>query len=272
MEKIIIKPAKILEGFDLKELWKYRELLYFLTLRNLKVRYSQTTIGVLWVIIQPVLTMLIFSVLFGRFAKLPSDGVPYTIFVFVALLPWNLFSAAISGAGASLVLNRSLISKVYFPRIIVPMAKVMESMIDFCISCVVLFFLTLFYKIIPTQTIIFLPLFILWALVLSLGVGFWISALSVKYRDVIHALPFLAQIWLYVSPVAYALSLIPEKWHMIYAINPVAGIIEGFRWSLLGKRADMAVILSPSLVVTFIIFITGIIYFSNTDKVFADII
>ena len=272
VEKTVIEPSERIEVFNFRELWEYRELLCFLTWRNLKVRYSQTVIGVLWVVMQPVLTMLVFSVLFGRFAKLPSEGAPYTIFVFVALLPWNLLATATSGAGVSLVVSRNLISKVYFPRIIVPIAKVMESVIDFCISCVVLFCLMLFYRIFPGINVLFLPFFILWTLVLALGVGIWLSALNVKYRDVNYAIPFLVQIWLYASPVAYTLNLVPKKWHWMYSLNPMVGIIEGFRWSLLGKGVGLVTVFPISLAVTFAIFITAITYFSNSEKTFADII
>lgn len=272
MQKILIEPAKRWQNFNFKELYEYRELLYFLTWRNLKVRYSQTIIGVLWVIIQPVMTMLIFSILFGRFAKLPSEGFPYTIFVFSALLPWNLFAGSLSGASTSLVNNRNLISKIYFPRIIIPIARVLENLVDFCISCFILFILMGLYGILPTKSIIIVPFFTLWVMILSLGAGFWLSALNVKYRDVGHAVPFLMQIWLYVSPVAYAFSLIPKKWHWLYSLNPMVGIIEGFRWSLLGKGVDLTVVLPISLIVSFIIFITGAVYFINTENTFADII
>lgn len=272
MENTLIKPSEKFEGFNFKELWEYRELLYFLVRRNIKIRYSQTFIGVLWVVLQPVAIMLIFSIIFGRFAKLPSEGVPYAILVFSALLPWNLFASAISGAGTSLVMNRNLVTKIYFPRIIIPVAKVIESMLDFCISCIILFGMMVFYKIVPGRAILILPFFILWTIILALGVGFWLSALNVKYRDVTHATPFLVQIWLYVSPVAYSFSLIPKKWLWIYSLNPMVGIIEGFRWSLLAKGSDFITIFPTSLIITCIIFITGVMYFCKTEKTFADII
>jgi len=272
MHKTLIKNSTRPAWFNLGELWECRELLYFLIRRNIKIRYSQTFIGVLWVVLQPVTTMLIFSVIFGRFAKLPSEGVPYTMLVFSALLPWNLFAGAMSGASTSLVMNRNLVTKIYFPRIIVPMAKVIESMLDFCISFVILLGMMLFYKIPINRAIVALPVFILWVVILALGAGFWASALNVKYRDVTYAIPFLAQIWLYVSPVAYSLSLIPRKWQGIYSLNPVVGIIECFRWSLLAKEFDFMTVLPVSFIMTLIIFITGVMYFCHTEKTFADII
>ena len=272
MEKTVICPPKRLGIFNFKELWEYRELLYFLTWRNLKVRYSQTMVGVLWVVIQPVLTMLIFSILFGRFARLPSEGFPYTIFAFSALLPWNLFANSLTGASTSLVNNRNLISKVYFPRIIIPIARVLENLVDFCVSCFILFILMGLYGILPTKSIIIAPFFILWVVMLTLGAGFWLSALNVKYKDVTYAVPFLMQIWLYASPVAYAFSLIPKKWHWLYSLNPMVCVIEGFRWSILGKDIDLAAIFPLSLTITFIIFITGLVYFTSTENTFADII
>lgn len=272
MAVIIIKPAKKWQGINFRELWESRELVYFFTRRNLKVRYSQTIIGVIWVVLQPVLMMLIFSVFFGRFAKLPSDGFPYTVFVFSALLPWNLFASSINGSSTALVSNRNLVSKVYFPRIIMPMARVLESLVDFCISFFILFILMRIYGVLPAKSTIFVAFFILWAVVLALGVGFWLSALNVKYRDVTYAVPFLIQVWFYVSPVGYSLSIIPEKWHWLYSLNPLVGVIEGFRWSLLGGGRSLPAVLLTSLFTTCIIFITGVIYFSNTENTFADVI
>ncbi|MCX5713096.1 MAG: ABC transporter permease, partial [Candidatus Omnitrophica bacterium] len=202
----------------------------------------------------------------------PSEGLPYTILVFSGLLPWNLFAASVSGAGTSMVVNRNLVTKIYFPRVIVPMAKVFESLLDFFISCVILIAMMLFYKIIPGRAIIIFPLLVLWAVVLSLGVGFWLSALNVKYRDVTYATPFLIQIWLYVSPIAYSLTLIPEKWRLLYFFNPMVGIIESFRWVLFGKGPDLFVLVPVSLIVTAVVFISGFVYFCATEKNFADII
>lgn len=272
MIKTLIKPSRGLGINNLKELWKYRELLFFLAWRNIKVRYSQAIIGILWVVIQPVMTMLIFSIIFGKFARLPSEGVPYTVFVFSALLPWNLFANSVSGAGTSLVINRSLITKIYFPRLVIPMAKVIENMLDFMISCFVMFCIMLFYGISPTKNILVLPLFILWLTILALGLGFCLSAMNVKYRDVSYAIPFLMQVWFYMSPVAYSLNLIPQKWHKIYSLNPMVGIIEGFRWSILGKACDFHTIIPLSLTITFIIFVAGLAYFCSIERTIADII
>jgi len=271
MQKTTIEPSGKWRNFSFKEIWEYRELLYFMVWRNLRVRYSQTVIGVLWVILQPVLTMLIFAVIFGKFAKLPSEGAPYAIFVFSALLPWNLFSNSISAAGVSLNMNRNIITKVYFPRIIIPMAKVLENALDFCISCLVLFTLMLFYHILPSK-ILLLPLFFLWVVILAVGAGLWLSITNVKYRDVVYAVPFLMQAWFYVSPVAYSFNLIPEKWRYIYSLNPMVGIIEGFRWLFLDKESCLPAVFPISIAMTCVIFITGLVYFYNTEEALADII
>jgi lipopolysaccharide transport system permease protein len=272
MPEILIKPSGRWEGLNFKELGAYWELLFFLVWRNIRVRYSQTVIGVLWVIIQPVMTTFIFTAIFGWFAKLPSEGVPYAIFVFSGLLPWNLFANSISGASTSLVMNRNLISKVYFPRVFIPLAKVFETLIDFCISCVILVILMWFYKYLPPGSVIFFPFFVLWVVILALGVGLWLSALNVKYRDIAHGVPFLVQIWFYVSPVAYAYSIIPAKWQWLYAMNPMVGIIEGFRWALLGKGVNLETVLPISMAVSCLILFLGVIYFCNTERTFSDII
>lgn len=272
MKKIIIRPSKYWKFANFEELWEYRELLYFLVWRNIRIRYSQAVIGVLWVILQPIIATIIFTIVFGRFAKFSSEGLPYSIFVFSALLPWNLFSSSITGTGSSLIINRNLVTKVYFPRILIPISKVLESVIDFFIACTILFLLMSLFRVFPGKLILFFPLFFLWLVILSLGVGFWLSALNVKYRDVTHIIPFLVQIWLYSSPIVYTLNLVPQKWHWIYAINPMVGIIEGFRWSLLGRGVDLATVVPISFAITCLIFITGWIYFRSAEKNFADII
>lgn len=271
MEKILIQPKKSIK-LNIKELWDYRELLYFAVWRNIKVRYKQTAIGVSWAMLQPLILMLIFSIVFGRFAKLPSEGIPYPIFTLTAILPWNLFANTFSKAGTSLVLNRQLITKVYFPRIIIPLATVAEGVIDFCIACIILFLTLFFYGIMPKMSMLIFPFFAMLTIILSFGVGLWLSALNVKYRDIKFIIPFLVQIWLYSSPVAYTLSLVPKKWYFIYALNPMVGIIEGFRRAFLGKGINLSTVLPTSITVIVIIFISGLVYFRKVEKNFADII
>jgi len=272
MTEVLIKPYKGPGVNSLRELWAYRELLFFLAWRNIKVRYSQAVIGVLWVVIQPLMAMLIFAVIFGKFAGLPSGGAPYTVFVFSALLPWNLFANSVSGAGASLIANRALITKIYFPRIIVPMAEVVENMVDFMISGLIMLCLMLLYGILPTGKIFAVPFLFLWLVMLTLGVGFWVSAVNARYRDVNYAVPFLMQAWLYLSPVAYSLSLVPQKWHKLYSLNPMVGVIESFRWAFLGNDCGLPGIIPYSLAITIFVFITGFFYFCRVEKDLSDVI
>ena len=272
MQKIVIKPSKGLLNLNFNELWEYRELLYFLTWRNIKVRYSQTIVGIAWVVIQPLLATAIFSVIFGKFLKLPSKDFPYVVVVFCAFLSWNMLANSISKAGNGLVMSRGLITKVYFPRLLIPVAITAENLVDFCLSTVIFFIILFLYKITLIANLIFLPFFVLLLLMLVLGMSFWLSALDVKYRDVHHIIPFIIQIWFYSSPVAYITGIIPEKWILLYALNPIVGIIDGFRWCFLGSAKFLEFTLPISIVVTMIIFITGTIYFYKTEKTFADII
>jgi lipopolysaccharide transport system permease protein len=269
---IVIKPRKSLLHLDLKAIWEYRELLYFLVWRDLKVRYRQTLIGAGWAILQPLLTMVVFTAVFGKFAKIPSDGLPYSIFTFSALLPWNLFASSVTRGGTSVVGNAQLISKIYFPRLILPLSGILSPIVDFAISFVILVIMMVWFGTQPTLGVVALPLFILEALLTALAVGLWLSALNVRYRDVGHAIPFLIQLWMFASPIAYPVSLVPEKWRMLYSLNPMAGVIEGFRWALLGKQSpDFGVILISFIMVLGLL-IPGIIYFKYTERTFADVV
>lgn len=234
--------------------------------------YKQSVIGIGWALIQPLMTMLIFTVIFGYFAKLPSDGVPYPLFTYCALLPWNYFARSLSGSSNSLVGSAHLITKVYFPRLIIPLSKVFSGLIDFLIAFLFLIGMMIWYGIVPTKGIFFLPLFLIIAMLASLGVGLWLTALNVKYRDIQFVVPFLTQIWMYSSPVAYSISIVPEKWQWVYGLNPMAGVIEGFRWALLGKMAPNGEMMVASSLIVIVVFLTGLYYFKKMEQTFADII
>ena len=233
-QEFLIQPSRGWVSLKLRDVWEYRELLYFLAWRDIKVRYKQTVLGAAWAILQPDLTMVVFSVVFGRLLQAPSDGIPYPIFTFCALLPWQLFAHALTQSSNSLVSNERLITKVYFPRLVIPISAILAGLVDFGIAFVVLLGMMLYYGIVPTAAIVTLPLFLLLAVATALAVGLWLSALNVQYRDVRHTIPFLTQIWLFATPVAYASSLIPEPWRAWYGLNPMVGVVEGFRWALLG--------------------------------------
>ena len=271
-EILFIRPADGWTSIGLKELWEYRELLYFLTWRDIKVRYKQTALGAAWAIIQPVFMMLVFSLFFGRLAKVPSDGIPYPIFTFCALLPWQLFAHALTESSNSLVANERLITKVYFPRLVVPISAVLGGLVDFAIAFVILLLMMFYYGIVPTATIVALPGFILLAIMTALGVGLWLSALNVQYRDVRYTINFLIQFWLFATPVAYPSSIVPEKWRALYGLNPMAGVVEGFRWALLGKSNPPGALLAVSVAVVILILIGGLYYFRRMEAQFADIV
>jgi lipopolysaccharide transport system permease protein len=268
----VIRPSKGWIALNLRDLWLYRELLYFLTWRDIKVRYKQTVLGAAWAILQPFLTMVVFSVFFGRLAKVPSEGVPYPIFTYCALLPWNYFAGALDRAGNSLVGSANLITKVYFPRLVVPMSAVLAGLLDFAIAFVVLIGMMLFYSIVPTAAVLALPAFILLAMVTALGVGLWLSAMNVQYRDVRYAIPFLVQFWLFASPVAYSSTLVPERWRTLYGLNPMAGVVEGFRWALLGSGRAPGPMLTVSAGVAVVLLVSGTFYFRRMERTFADIV
>jgi lipopolysaccharide transport system permease protein len=270
--ELIIEAGKT-EGQYWKDLWTYRELFYFLAWRDILVRYKQTVIGILWALLRPLLTMIAFTIIFGKIAKLPSDGVPYPILVFTALLPWQFFSSAFSESSNSLIGNRNLISKVYFPRLVIPTSSVIVSFIDFLISSTILFGLMIYYNFWPTWHVFSLPIFILIAFITSMGTGLWVAAMNVKYRDFRYIIPFIVQFGLYISPVGFSSAVIPDKWRLIYSLNPMVGVIDGFRWAILGEKTLLYMpgfVLSVALVI--IIFIFSLIFFRRTEKNFADII
>ncbi len=269
---LIIKPRKGWQLIDFKELKEYRDLFYILVTRDIKVRYKQTVLGGLWAIIQPFFMMIVFTLFFGNLAKLPSDGVPYPIFNYSAMVAWTYFANAISGSSNSLLQNASLISKVYFPRLIAPLAPVLAFLLDFGIAFIILIGMMLFYRIYPTIMILFLPLLVILMMFTASGVGMILSSLSAKYRDIRYAITFLVQFWMFASPVVYPVSMLPEKYHLIYAINPMAGVIEGFRSALLGTVAFPTQMLLISTLVSVILFIIGALYFRQTERYFADVI
>lgn len=270
--KIIIQPSKGWKALNLRDLWVYRELIVFMTWRDLKVRYKQTLLGAGWAILQPFMTMVVFSIFFGSLAKMPSDGVPYPIFSYTALIPWTLFSKALQDASRSLVNNSHMITKVYFPRMILPLASVMAGVVDFLIAFVVLLAMMVYYKVVPTANVWTLPLFLLLALVTAVGVSLWLSALNVLYRDINYVLPFLTQFWMYLTPIAYSSSLVPEKWKVIYALNPMTGVVEGFRWALLGSGQAPGIMTLISSLVALVLLISGMFYFKRMERLFADMV
>ena len=270
--EIIIEPGRIEKEY-FKDLWRYRELFYFLALREILVRYKQTILGIAWAVIRPLLTLIIFSVVFGKLAKLPSDGIPYPLLVLAGLLPWQLFSNALLESSNSLVSNSNMISKVYFPRIIIPTSFTMVSLVDFSISFCLYIILLISYGCLPGIQILLLPLFILIAFISSLGIGLLFSALNVKYRDVRYIVPFIVQLGLYISPVGFNSSVVPDHWRLLYSLNPMTGVIDGFRWCLLGKESFIywpGFVLSIGIVS--LLFLAGFTYFRKTEKTFADII
>lgn len=268
----VVQPPAGLFHLDLGAVWRHRELLFFLVWRDVKVRYKQTVIGMGWAVLQPLTAIVIFSVVFGNFAKIPSEGVPYPVFAYAALLPWLYFSQALTRSGGSLVANVNLVSKVYFPRLIVPLSGALAPLVDFAIALVILLGLMAWYGIAPTWGILALPLFLFMAFATAVAVSLWLSALNVRYRDVQQALPFLVQFWMYASPVVYSTTLVPEKWRLFYGLNPMVGVIEGFRWALLGTPWHSGATIGLAVGVVLLILVSGLVYFHRTEKTFADII
>ncbi len=267
-----IRPSKGWVKLGIGELWEARELLYFLTWREVKVRYKQTVIGVAWVVIQPLLTMIVLSIFFGRLAKMPSDGIPYPIFSLAGLVPWTFFANAVGLSASSLVTNANLIKKVYFPRLAVPIASVGSGLVDLGVSLVLLFVMMPFYKVHFAMRILWLPAFLMLAVITSFGVGLWLAALNVEYRDVRYVVPFLMQFWMLATPVVYPSSLLKEPWRSVYSLNPMAGVVEGFRWCLLGAQALEPAPLAVSLFVSLVLLISGAFYFRRMERVFADVV
>jgi lipopolysaccharide transport system permease protein len=267
-----IAPASGWVPIRLGEVWEFRELLFFLVWREVKIRYKQTALGIAWAILQPVLAMVIFSVFFGRLGHIPSDGLPYPVFAFSALVPWQLFAFGLAESSNSVVANQRLVTKVYFPRLIMPMAAVVVGLVDFCLSLCVLFALMAYYGVAPSAAIWTLPAWTLLALVTALAVGVWLSALNVRYRDIRYTLPFLTQIWLFATPVAYPTSIVPEAWRSIYALNPMVGVVDGFRWALLGRAPAPPLTVAVSCLAVGVLLAGGLFYFRRTERTFADVI
>ncbi len=275
---LILRPSRGWASLNLRDLWLYRELLYFMTWRDLKVRYKQTMLGVSWAILQPFLTMVVFSVFFGNLAKVPSDNVPYPVFAFVGLLPWGLFAKALNDASRSLVSHQNMVTKIYFPRLILPLASIFAGIVDFLIASLVLAGLIAYYswsgqmQFTWSPSLLTLPLFLLLALITALGTGLWLSALYVRYRDVGHILPFLAEFWRIISPVVYSTTLVPERWRIVYALNPLAGVLNGFRWAILNTPTGPGPEMLVSAGIAVLLLVSGLFYFRRMERTFADTI
>jgi lipopolysaccharide transport system permease protein len=269
---VIIEPARGWSRLELRALFDYRELLFFLIWRDIKVRYKQTVLGATWAILQPLLTMIVFSLFFGKLAGMPSDGVPYPIFSFTGLVPWTFFAYALTQASNSLVGNANLIRKVYFPRLVIPISAVLSGIVDFALAFLVLLVMMAFYGIVPGSAVVWLPAFLLLALVTALGVGLWLSALNVLYRDVRHTLPFLVQIWLFATPIAYPSSLLDDRWKWLYGVNPMVGVVEGFRWSLLDTASAPGPMLIASSLTALLMLVSGLWVFRRMERTFSDLV
>jgi lipopolysaccharide transport system permease protein len=268
----VIRPTRGWKGIDFKELWRYRELLYFLIWRDIKVRYKQSLLGAAWAIIQPLLTMIIFTIFFGQWAGIPIGELPPPVFYFAGILPWQLFQSGVSKAGTSLVASRNLITKIYFPRIAVPIAPIIAGLLDFGLAFIILIGMMFFYGIVPTSALWTLPLFILLTIITGLGVGIWLAGLNVTYRDVGYVIPFLLQIWFFLSPIVYSSTIVPESLRPYYGLNPMAGVVQGFRWAILGVGKPDWVDLGASIGVSLFLLVTGIFYFRRMEKTFADVV
>jgi lipopolysaccharide transport system permease protein len=268
----VIDPSIGWVALKLGELWEYRELLYFLTWREIKVRYKQTALGAAWAIIQPLFTMLVFSLFFGRLAKVPSDGIPYPLFTLAGLIPWTFFSNGLTQSSNSLVSSANLISKVYFPRLTIPLSAVLSGVVDFAISFILLVGMMAFYRQAPPLRCLYLPAFFFMAFVTALGVGLWLSALNVEYRDVRYTVPFLTQFWMFATPIAYPSSMLHGIWRTLYGLNPMVGVVEGFRWALLGTNTAPGPMIAVSSIASVLILVGGVFYFRRMEKTFADVV
>ena len=269
---VVIEPQHGWGSLGLGELWTHRELLYFLTWRDVKVRYKQTALGVAWAVIQPLSTMIVFSLFFGHLAKVPSEGVPYPLFAFTALVPWTFFSNGLAQASNSVVLNQNLVTKIYFPRLAIPIATVLAGAVDYALAFLLLVVLMLYYGVVPTANALWLVPFSLLALVTALGVGFWLAALNVQYRDVRYTVPFLIQIWLFATPIAYPSTLLSEPWRTLYALNPMVGVVDGSRWALLGTGSPPGAMVAASTLVALVLLVSGALYFRRMERTFADVV
>jgi len=271
-ETVWIRPSRGLAALNLGDIWIYRELVLFMIWRDLKVRYKQTLLGAAWAVIQPVLTMLVFNFVFGTVAKVPTDGLPYPIFSYTALLPWGLFTTALNTASRSLTANQNMITKIYFPRLVLPLASVLGGIVDFGIAFIILVVMLIYYRVTPTAAVWTLPLFLVLALITALGTALWLSAINVQYRDVNYVLPFLTQFWLFLTPVAYSAKVISEKWRLVYSLNPMAGVVNGFRWALLGTDTGPGLPMAISAAIALVVLVSGMFYFRSMERTFADMI
>jgi lipopolysaccharide transport system permease protein len=271
-EVVRIRPSAGWRALNLREMWRYRELLLFLAWRDVQLRYKQTALGVAWAVIQPLFTMVVFSIFFGTLAKVPSDGVPYALFALVGLLPWQLFAFALTQSSQSLVAEQRLITKVYFPRLIVPLASVLSGLADFLVAFVLVLVMMALNAVLPTWNLLAVPLLVLFAVLTALAVGLWLAALNVRYRDVRYAVPFLTQVWMFATPVAYPSSLVPSAYRPLYGLNPMAGVVEGFRWALLGLGEPPAALMSVSVLTVLALLVGGMYYFRRLEREFADIV
>jgi lipopolysaccharide transport system permease protein len=270
--RTVIEPPRRWGVLDVGELWRYRELFYFLVWRDLKVRYKQTVIGGAWAVLQPLVTMVVFSIVFARLLNVPSEGIPYPVFSYAALLPWTFFAGAVARAGNSLIADPNLLSKVYFPRISLPLAAVSSVLVDFAVAFVILLGLMAYYGIVPGVAVLALPLFVLLAFVTTAGVGLWLSSLNVKYRDINYVIPLLVQFWLFLTPVAYPTTLVPDAWRFVYSLNPMVGVVDGFRWALLNTgRVEVETMLVSAVAAIFLC-AGGVLYFRRTEHEFADVV
>lgn len=267
-----IAPTRGLAALGLGDLWRHRELLLFLVWRDVKVRYKQTALGVAWAVLQPLATMVVFSLFFGRLARVPSDGVPYPLFALAALVPWSFFAQGVSSAAASVVGSQNLITKVWFPRLAIPLAAVLGGLVDLALSLVVLAALMARWRFVPTAAVVWLPAFLLLALATAIGAGLWLAALHVRWRDVRYVVPFLVQLWLFATPIAYPASLVPERWRALYGLNPMAGVVEGFRWALLGTATRPGPMLAASALAALALLVSGVVAFRAMERTFADVV
>jgi lipopolysaccharide transport system permease protein len=268
----VVQPRKAIWDLELAHLWEYHELLFFLIWRDVKVRYKQTFLGVAWAILQPLLATLIFSIFFGRLAKIPSDGIPYPVFAYVGMVPWLYFANALNESSNSLVVNQNMIKKVYFPRVIIPLGSVLAGLVDFCFAFIVLIGMMLYYGIRPSFTIVLFPVFLLLAVLTALAAGLWLSALNVQFRDVKYTIPFLNQFWMFATPVVYPSSIVPARWRTWYGLNPMAGVVEGFRYTILGRAGKPTAMILVSAAAVLILLVGGILYFRKMEATFADIV
>lgn len=270
--EILIAPSKGWASLGLGELWEYRELVYFLVWRDIKVRYKQTVLGATWAVIQPFMAMVVFSIFFGDFAQVPSDGLPYPIWNYAAMVPWQFFANSLANSSNSLVSGSNMIKKIYFPRLALPLATVFAGVVDFVLAFSVLLLMILFYGILPTAKVLWLPFFLLVAFITSLGVGLWFSAMNVQFRDVRYTVPFITQLWLFATPIVYPSSIIPEQWRLLYSINPMVGVVEGFRWAMLGTDTAPGPIIIVSSLTAVGLLVSGVYYFRRMEKTFADVV